>query len=85
MLREIDIALLVDEQKFNELDAKKPYGYEAAVVADLMDLLRPYLSDFVARIEAPPAYNAVHKHNTECLDLCVVYHPMGETKPHQEA
>lgn len=52
-LSDIDIALLVDKE-FNELDAKKPYGYKAAVIADLMGLLQVNKIDLVLLHEAPP-------------------------------
>lgn len=53
-LSDVDIALLVDEEKFNELDAKKPYGYKAAVIADLIGLLQANEIDLVLLHEAPP-------------------------------
>lgn len=37
-LSDVNIALLVDKERFNELDAKRPYGYKAAVIADMMGL-----------------------------------------------
>lgn len=37
-LSDIDIALLVDEEEFEKLDAQEPYGYKAAAIADLMGL-----------------------------------------------
>ncbi len=52
-LSDIDIALLVDKE-FNELDAKKPYGYKASVIADLMGLLQVNKIDLVLLHEAPP-------------------------------
>lgn len=53
-LSDIDIALLVDEKKFQKLDAKEPYGYKAAVIADLMGLLHKNEIDLVLLHEAPP-------------------------------
>lgn len=53
-LSDIDIALLVDEKRFKNLDAKEPYGYKAAVIADLMGLLHKNEIDLVLLHEAPP-------------------------------
>ena len=53
-LSDVDIALLVDEEKFSELEAKKPYGYKAAVIADLMGLLQSNAIDLFLLHEAPP-------------------------------
>lgn len=53
-LSDIDIALLVDEKKFKKLDAKEPYGYKAAMIANLMGLLHKNEIDLVLLHEAPP-------------------------------
>jgi predicted nucleotidyltransferase len=51
-LSDIDIALLVDENKFKMLDTKEPYGYKAAVLTDLMGLLHTNEIDLVLLHEA---------------------------------
>jgi len=51
---DIDIALLVDEQKFKRLDAQKPYGYKAFMIAELMGLLCTNAIDLVLLHEASP-------------------------------
>lgn len=53
-LSDLDIALLVDERKLRKLDAKEPYGYKAAVIADLMGLLHKNEIDLILLHEAPP-------------------------------
>jgi len=53
-LSDVDIALLVNEEKFNELDAKRPYGYKTAVIADLRGLLQMNEIDLVLLHETPP-------------------------------
>lgn len=60
-LSDIDIALLVDEKKFKQLDAQQPYGYKAAVIAHLMGLLHTDEVDLVLLHEATPllAYQVV--------------------------
>ncbi|MCD5416185.1 nucleotidyltransferase domain-containing protein [Candidatus Bipolaricaulota bacterium] len=53
-LSDIDIALLVDEEKFKELDIGRPYGYKAAMIAGLMGLLRMNEIDLVLLHQASP-------------------------------
>lgn len=53
-LSDIDIALLVDKEKFKELDIGRPYGYKAAMIAGLMGLLRTDDIDLVLLHQAPP-------------------------------
>jgi hypothetical protein len=62
-LSDIDIALLVDNQKFRRLDAQKPYGYKAFVIAELMGLLGTNAIDLVLLHEATPllAHEVVSK------------------------
>jgi predicted nucleotidyltransferase len=53
-LSDVDMALLVDERKFKGIDAKEPYGYKAAVIADFMGLLHTNEIDLVLLHEATP-------------------------------
>lgn len=53
-LSDIDIALLVDEEKFKRIDVQEPYGYKATVIADLMALLNTCEIDLVLLHEATP-------------------------------
>jgi hypothetical protein len=53
-LSDIDIAVLLDKGLYKELDREEPYGYKAALLADLMGVLHKNEIDFVVLNEAPP-------------------------------
>jgi len=53
-LSDIDIAVLLDEERYRALDEKEPYGYKAALIADLMGMLHTNEVDLVVLNEAPP-------------------------------
>lgn len=53
-LSDIDIAVLLDEERHRALDEKEPYGYKAALIAKLMGVLRKNEIDLVVLNEAPP-------------------------------
>lgn len=59
---DIDIALLVDLKAYQALDAKKPYGYEAEMIAELIHYLRHPLVDLTLLNKATLllAYEVIH-------------------------
>ena len=59
---DIDIAILVDLKMYHVLDSKKPYGYEAEMIAELIHHLKHPLVDLTILNKATPllAYEVVH-------------------------
>jgi predicted nucleotidyltransferase len=59
---DIDIAILVDLKIYHILDAKKPYGYEAEIIAELIHQLKHPLVDLTILNKATPllAYEVIH-------------------------
>ena len=59
---DIDIAILVDLKMYYVLDTKKPYGYEAEMIAELIHHLKHPLVDLTLLNKATPllAYEVIH-------------------------
>jgi predicted nucleotidyltransferase len=59
---DIDIAILVDSKIYHVLDAEKPYGYEAEIIAELIRHLKYPLVDLTLLNKAAPllAYEVIH-------------------------
>jgi len=59
---DIDIAVLVDLEIYHVLDEKKPYGYEAEMVTELIHHLKHHLVDLTVLNKATPllAYEVIH-------------------------
>lgn len=59
---DIDIAILVDSKIYHVLDVKKPYGYEAEIMAELIHHLKNPLVDLTLLNKATPllAYEVIH-------------------------
>jgi predicted nucleotidyltransferase len=59
---DIDIAILVDLKIYHTLDVKKPYGYEAEIIAELIHHLKNPLVDLTLLNKATPllAYEVIH-------------------------
>ena len=53
-LSDVDIAVLLDEERYCALDEKEPYGYKAALIADLIGVLHKNEIDLVVLNGAPP-------------------------------
>ena len=53
-LSDLDIAVLVDQERFRELDASAPWGYQASLTAELMGILQRNDVDLVLLHRAPP-------------------------------
>ncbi len=51
---DVDIAVLLDERLYRELDEEAPFGYRAALTAALMEALGTERVDLVVLNEAPP-------------------------------
>ena len=61
-LSDIDIAVLLDEDVFRELDRKAPWGYKASLIGELTAVLRRNDVDLVLLHQAPPllVHEVVH-------------------------
>jgi len=59
---DIDIAIWVDLKIYHVLDAKKPYGYQAEMIAELIQQLKHPLVDLTLLNKATPllAYEVIH-------------------------
>jgi predicted nucleotidyltransferase len=53
-LSDLDIAVLVDPERFRELNANNPWGYQASLTAALMEILGRNDVDLVLLHRAPP-------------------------------
>ena len=53
-LSDVDIAVLVDEVQFRELDGRTPWGYQASLSAELAGILQRDDVDLVLLHGAPP-------------------------------
>ena len=53
-LSDIDLAVLVDEEQFAELDARLPWGYRATLTSELIGLLKRNDVDLVLLHQASP-------------------------------
>jgi predicted nucleotidyltransferase len=62
---DIDIAILVDSKMYHVLDSKKPYGYQAEMIAELTHQLKHSLVDLTFLNKATPllAYEVIHGGN----------------------
>jgi hypothetical protein len=53
-LSDLDIAVLVDQERFRELDASDPWGYQSSLAAELMGILQRNDVDLVLLHRASP-------------------------------